>query len=470
MSRIGQRSAIVFTVWTVLTTLVGVPAQAQEVSALAKAGEALSRLGVRLGLTAPRAVTPLEGCVQESSLAELGETFDRIVSGEVPTELAGIRDGFGSGYDASLVQSLIWNTEKLPEIVAAAGALREKIATVEAAGGIALRADGTIESDVLGLPDNDTLEAAVAARDLLERIRYDSCCLDGRSFPVEPGTPEAELRQKLMSVGSWMQEADTFLEHLGLDSALVHQLADSIQPSLDALYTGRHALLEQVMFREPNVAGFRTRTLREMVEKAEPQGPAIGWWVRAPEINPRTGVPFATITAETSRSPLKSLYGAGSYRHPMWVSGGTWQYYDGPNNSEPFLEGIRFAANYDAQGRPRSVEMLYRYEGNWEPFFFVRRAGMWLPARNFVDVNLDENGRIVGEVKKGRPVEESCIQCHATERGSGILSPLPHFLKTPQDLRDVGYADERLIRRLLESGAALREGRNPEGAHGVGWH
>lgn len=475
-------------------------------------GSAVVRLGEWLrGVTGgKRAASEMVTCLTASdplSAAVLEDLTHSATSGELRLLERGVDTRPGSPSLSGLRAS----GDTLTGLIDEARTLTQRIEQTD----VKLTVDGTIELDVLGLPDTDTLELAIESQRFLqhvknykgslglalpERTQLDKVptvdervadierqirFLETRNDPVPSdlqavldldhatleGQPQraADLADQFRVLKPWVG-SDAFLEQLGLEAQTVRSLAASVDPSIDQLYTGRNAKLEEWYYGEPSDASFQTVSLRDKIEQDHAPDKAGNWWIRSFQTNPATKESYATITAETSRSPLRSLYGEGSYRHPMWVRGGGRAFYDGPNNPEPFLEEIRFALNYDAQGRARSIELLVWRDGHWNPFFFVRRAGRWLPAKNFVDVQLDEAGRIVGTPQKGKPIEESCIQCHAIAPGSNVLSPLPFFLKTAADLEAVGYRDKRLIERLLESGRSVREGRpvSGEGGHRFG--
>ena len=224
------------------------------------------------------------------------------------------------------------------------------------------------------------------------------------------------------------QKAYNFFEHYPElewfnpeEKATIRNLAQVYARTLEVAYSDRNALLEQITLKENYRDGLdRSGNVRSFIDTNRFY--ASPWWTSTAYQG------LATITGETSKSPLRKLYGEKSSRTIFWPSSRPWF----SDKAKPNLDKVRLAINKDESGAQRSLELFVKAnDGNWQPFFLLRMGDTWVPARKFL----------------GEDVKQSCSKCHASSNGS--LSPRPRFLKTAEDFRAVGYKDAALIRGLM---------------------
>lgn len=241
-----------------------------------------------------------------------------------------------------------------------------------------------------------------------------------------------EQKSASAKVGRLLENFEKFQE-LAFSTEETNLTAEALEAwkrRLDELFGGHNQLLERIIVTGSAffIRG-RESSLANIV--ADETWNKRLWWYHSV----RSGPPRVThITGSTSRSPLASLHGGNARRMISWSSYQAFLY---PGSAEHLdLERIRIATNYTVEnGRrvPRSMEIMV-YHHQWLGFYFERVDGRWFPSRSF----------------QGRPIEAACVSCHKSEKETGQLSPRPHFLKSIEDFKKVGYMDPSLIERLLE--------------------
>lgn len=190
--------------------------------------------------------------------------------------------------------------------------------------------------------------------------------------------------------------------------------ASAVSHTLAQAYEGPNSLLKTQRFRE-RVEPASEGTLDFFITSSRYKIGSI-WWTRAEE----AGV----FTAESSGSPLRRLYGSDAERRIYWPRLQS----SGLSPESVDLNSVRIAVNSapDARGvmRDQSVEVMARdEEGEWQPYFYVVRDGQLIASPQFM----------------GRPLRESCGQCHAAGP-AGAFSPRPQVRRaTRESLLESGY-------------------------------
>jgi len=185
-----------------------------------------------------------------------------------------------------------------------------------------------------------------------------------------------------------------------------------------------YANLQTIRYTEAALFGFENRPIRDYVEEQRWHNPK--WWRKFSVYNEA-----ARITGNTSRSPLKRLYGANSERMISWPA------QPGFVDSLPDLSRLRFAENV-VDGQSKSLEVLASDGpgGAVKGYFFVNLGGQLVPSTMF----------------DGHKIGESCIRCHHSAANSSVMTFNPVFLNSAEAFRAVGYRNDRVIEELLKSG------------------
>jgi hypothetical protein len=222
-------------------------------------------------------------------------------------------------------------------------------------------------------------------------------------------------------------------------SAAVDKIPE-LKQILDRVYSGHNALSKEVLIHELNdVAGQGSKMSGSVDAFVQSRRfKQSQWWVSSHDSDYYPEQNLANVTSTTSRSPFLRACGENCGREFYWPR---------QPDGDPDLSNTRIAVNWRPNQlapnrppirRPESIEIIAKdKDGKWQPFFYAKMDTgdpynpMFLPQKAI----------------KGVQVRDFCIKCHHDENGN--FSPLPHFLKTKEDLEAVGYKSHGLIERLL---------------------
>ena len=246
-----------------------------------------------------------------------------------------------------------------------------------------------------------------------ETIRYD----EAKGIPDEYSYGIARRLEKTLS-RFWLLEAE--------ERSIISRILNAKRTALEQAYSYDHFRdLGEIRYSEKIAGGFINKTVREFVAKGRFRDGV--WWGKFNDFQSRD----AKITGDTSRSPLKRLYGPNSSRMISWPKENKK---DG-GRMTPDLGRIRAAENFQ-DGVSKSVEILANARAGEAPkgYFFINVEGELVPARKF----------------QGERIEKACGRCHCESPG-GRMAFTPHMLKVREDFKRVGYDGDVVIDKLIRS-------------------
>ena len=182
-------------------------------------------------------------------------------------------------------------------------------------------------------------------------------------------------------------------------------------------YDGHNHLLKSIQFADISPREMRGPIDAFIVSERFKVGRM--WWSTPEKVS--------NITAQTSKSPLRKLYGDQAIRRVYW----------GYTETGISLGKFRVAVNLspDASGvmQERSLEVFARDDaGNWQPFFYTKRGRHWVPSKTFM----------------GDGVTVACARCHAGTNGAFSPRP-PKIMKDRENLLQAGY-NEQFVDELMK--------------------
>lgn len=211
------------------------------------------------------------------------------------------------------------------------------------------------------------------------------------------------------------------------DAQVLNDFARAFDHTFANPYKGTNAALRDgtMTFTEPVKFGFENAPIDAFIRNNEFRD-RDPWWKPAKF--------SGTFTAATSGSPLKALYGNQAIREIYWPGASAKS---STLDNLPDLNRLRIAVNRspDKNGvmQDRSLEVMYRdVDGNWNPFFYVKQEGVWVPMEEFM----------------GKPKKESCGGCHANAAGKFSPRP-PNIRATAESLIRSGY-NPKIVPMLMQ--------------------
>lgn len=208
------------------------------------------------------------------------------------------------------------------------------------------------------------------------------------------------------------------------EQARINRLADYYENSVREFYTGRNEVVRamQVRYSRLDSTEVLSSSIDEVVRKEIFYSAEFF----------KGGADLTNITAETSFSPLRGIFGLGSQRINFWPT---------LKNKAIDLNTLRISAMVDPAGTVRAIEVMARDAANvsaddnnagWEPYVFEKRWGRWFPSNNV----------------KGMPIETFCIRCHVTATG-GRFSPYPRNVQDALTFKKIGYLNDIVIQDIM---------------------
>lgn len=203
----------------------------------------------------------------------------------------------------------------------------------------------------------------------------------------------------------------------------INRWADIYQNSTREFYTGRNKMVQsmQARFSRLDSRDAFSSSIDQIVRNETFYSPEFF----------KGGAELTHITASTSLSPLRGIFGLGAQRINYWPT---------MNEKAANLNTLRISAMVDPSGTVQAIEVMARdataasdedKNAGWEPFVFEKRWGRWFPSNNV----------------KGMPIESFCIRCHVAQ--DGRFSPYPRNVQDALTFKKIGYLNDIVIQDIM---------------------
>jgi|GEM_PF-5939316 len=219
-------------------------------------------------------------------------------------------------------------------------------------------------------------------------------------------------------------------------NAFIPILVSAKKASHDEMWsTPYYRQLEQFQISEYDMGGVwggkKGSVKKAIVDQWWAHRDTVQWWLNSNWYG-------SNITNETSRSPLQKI--ENSYRIVWWIKAG--------NRINRIMDPTRMRVSEtykklkpdSERGDRVGVEILVNRAVNEPPmgFFFNDFLGELVPSLQF----------------DGKPIENACIGCHATEKDGRIMAFTPYFLTKFEDWKDRGYGADAIPTLMRERAEA----------------